>query len=553
MIRSLELENFKGIAARQRIDFAPLTLLFGANSAGKSTVLQALLYLHEVLERGIADVDRTELGGTALELGGFARLVHRHEMTRAIVIRAEFGTAGGLDRLGRDVADFPFPDLDDDMEAAWLEVTIRHRTTAAFTGAVVERAVIGVAGASEPLVWLELGASLREAEPLNVRVNLGHPLIAEALPPDTAEARVPDPTGEMQNVAIPHVDYETTTAWERIAVPEEVLHGAIEAEGGGYGGDFGAGAGLGDGSGFGDGRSLPVFAVSRSRMSALPPIGEALRIIPFGDEDADVAGTVAQVRTFLEMVVLGTVSQLADALRDALYIGPLRALPPRGFLYERVGRITSWADGLAAWDLLLADRSSLVEDTNRWLTRLGAGCQLVVQELFDSAASAEELTDGHVDKTARRLLLDTGTGSLVLPSEVGAGVSQVIPVIVAALQSKADLALVEQPEIHVHPAMQVGLGDLLIDAATRDLGRRTFLVETHSEHLILRLLRRIRETTEGELGEDAPRFSAEKLSVIYVENTPDGVNIRRLRVDDLGEFKDRWPKGFFAERMGELL
>lgn len=553
MIQTLELENFKGIAGRQRIDFAPLTLLFGANSAGKSTVLQALLYLHEVLERGIADVDRTELGGTALELGGFARLVHRHETTRAIVIRAEFGTAGGLDRLGRDLANFPFPDLDDDMEAAWLEVTIRHRTTAAFTGAVVERAVIGVVGASEPLVWLELGASLREAEPLNVRVNLGHPLIAEALPPDTAEARVPGPTGEMQTVAIPHVDYETTTAWERIAVPEEVLHGVIEAEGGGYGGGFEAGAGLDDGSGFGDGRLLPVFAVSRSRISALPPIGEALRIIPFGDEDADVAGTVAQVRTFLEMVVLGTVSQLADALRDALYIGPLRALPPRGFLYERVGRITSWADGLAAWDRLLGDRSSLVEDTNRWLKRLGAGCQLVVQELFDSTASAEELTDGHVDKTARRLLLDTGTGSLVLPSEVGAGVSQVIPVIVAALQSKANLALVEQPEIHVHPAMQVGLGDLLIDAATRDPGRRAFLVETHSEHLILRLLRRIRETTEGELDEDAPRFSAEKLSVIYVENTPDGVNIRRLRVDELGEFQDRWPKGFFAERMGELL
>src|SRR5690606_17128098 len=240
--------------------------------------------------------------------------------------------------------------------------------------------------------------------------------------------------GSKRPLTAQHAPTELTEAWDQIAVPEEALHGALDGEGRGYGGGFGAAAGLGDGSGFGDGRSLPVFAVSRSRMSALPPIGEALRIIPFGDEDADVAGTVAQVRTFLEMVVLGTVSQLADALRDALYIGPLRALPPRGFLYERVGRIPSWADGLAAWDLLLADRSSLVEDTNRWLKRLGAGCQLVVQELFDSAASAEELTDGHVDKTARRLLLDTGTGSLVLPSEVGAGVSQVIPVIVAALQ-----------------------------------------------------------------------------------------------------------------------
>lgn len=62
MLSALELENFKGIATRQRVDFAPLTLLFGANSAGKSTILQALLYLHELLERGTADVDRTELG-----------------------------------------------------------------------------------------------------------------------------------------------------------------------------------------------------------------------------------------------------------------------------------------------------------------------------------------------------------------------------------------------------------------------------------------------------------------------------------------------------------
>lgn len=76
MIHAIELENFKGIGSHQRVEFAPLTLLFGANSAGKSTILQALLYLHEVLERGSADVDRTELGGDVLELGGFSRLVH---------------------------------------------------------------------------------------------------------------------------------------------------------------------------------------------------------------------------------------------------------------------------------------------------------------------------------------------------------------------------------------------------------------------------------------------------------------------------------------------
>ncbi|QRK07784.1 AAA family ATPase [Archangium violaceum] len=222
-------------------------------------------------------------------------------------------------------------------------------------------------------------------------------------------------------------------------------------------------------------------------------------------------------------------------------------------LRARAGRITSWADGLAAWDLLLADRLTLVERTNAWLRSLGAGCQVIVQQLFDGNADAEALSGGHVNKTARRLLLDTGAGSFVLPSEVGAGISQLIPVVVAAIEGRGGLTLVEQPEIHVHPAVQVGLGDLLIEAASREGSRRTLLVETHSEHLILRLLRRIRETTEKELAEDAPAFSEDKLSVLYVEANPGGVRVRLLRVDERGEFVDRWPKGFFAERMEELL
>ena len=79
------------------------------------------------------------------------------------------------------------------------------------------------------------------------------------------------------------------------------------------------------------------------------------------------------------------------------------------------------------------------------------------------------------------------------------------------------------------------------------------LIETHSEHLILRILRRVRETTDQELDQDAPEFKQDRMSVLHVESTPDGARIRNLRVDDQGEFIDRWPKGFFAERMRELL
>jgi hypothetical protein len=69
---------------------------------------------------------------------------------------------------------------------------------------------------------------------------------------------------------------------------------------------------------------------------------------------------------------------------------------------------------------------------------------------------------------------------------------------------------------------------------------------------MLRLLRRIRETTDNELPPGSDPLQPENLSVIYVESDEQGVQFRALRVDKEGEFIDRWPKGFFEERAEEL-
>jgi predicted ATPase len=103
----------------------------------------------------------------------------------------------------------------------------------------------------------------------------------------------------------------------------------------------------------------------------------------------------------------------------------------------------------------------------------------------------------------------------------------------------------------------VGIGDLFIRAIQADLdglplAGKTLLIETHSEHILLRLLRRIREQTEKELPPAVTGLAAENLSVIYVEGDGQGVRFRPLRVDAEGEFRDRWPNGFFEERAGEL-
>lgn len=522
-LTSLELGNFKGIAARQRVDFAPVTLLFGANSAGKSTILHALAYVHELLARGDADLDHTFLGGDVLELGGFARLAHQHDTSKAMHFRLEFRTSVVLNRSLRPLDGLPFADLDDTVKAAWIELVVERRLTTSWSGPLLVRVLVGIGSQPEPLVQLELGPSLRDGEPIYARVNLGHDVWAE---------HYVDVVERWTTVALPAATLEPVYMKDR-GPNEPTPIGIMPSLEGPHPHDQ---------------SDLPVFAISRSRPSAMPALGEPIRVLmPGGDDPTpEQAETLDEIRTFLEMIVQGTTAQLVAHLEQAAYIGPLRAVPPRGFLYERAGRSVRWADGLAAWDLLLADRGRLVRDTNARLRRLEAGCQVVVQNLIDTAASSDGRD--HVDAAIRRLVLGNDDGARALPSEVGAGIAQVLPVIVAALADRVPFVMIEQPEIHVHPRLQTGLGDLFIEASAS----RQLLIETHSEHLILRLLRRIRETTDGELTTGAPAFTPDQLSVMHVQSTPAGAVFTRLRVDATGEFIDRWPTGFFAERAGEL-
>lgn len=97
-ITKIIIENFKGIKDRVEIPIRPITLLFGANSAGKSTVLHALLYLRELLERQNADADRVIGGGKEIYLGGFRQLVHGHDQSKTVTVGVDFDVdADGLE------------------------------------------------------------------------------------------------------------------------------------------------------------------------------------------------------------------------------------------------------------------------------------------------------------------------------------------------------------------------------------------------------------------------------------------------------------------------
>ena len=89
LITAVEIENFKGIGRAVRIDLRPITLLFGRNSAGKSTVLHALCYAHEILNHRNVDPHKVEIAGDQVDLGGFQNLVHGHDLERVVRFRFE--------------------------------------------------------------------------------------------------------------------------------------------------------------------------------------------------------------------------------------------------------------------------------------------------------------------------------------------------------------------------------------------------------------------------------------------------------------------------------
>jgi len=164
-------------------------------------------------------------------------------------------------------------------------------------------------------------------------------------------------------------------------------------------------------------------------------------------------------------------------------------------------------------------------------------------------ALAHGIAEGQVRREIQ-LVTTTGRDLQVRTSDIGTGISQILPVVVAALDlDRPQITAIEQPELHVHPRLQVELGDLFAEQAA---GGGVFLIETHSEHLMLRLLRRIEETGSGELPEGKPALKPDRVSVVYVEQVDGEVRATRLRVDETGEFIDRWPQGFFDERDDEL-
>ncbi len=223
-------------------------------------------------------------------------------------------------------------------------------------------------------------------------------------------------------------------------------------------------------------------------------------------------------------------------LESVEQIRPLRGPIPR---YSVLGRTPTFGFGAEGEALLRALRNrEPVERTNR--TLIAAFNEWLADRLKIVKSMRLQTLDREAGIVAS-LVADEREGfDSINVANMGEGLSQILPVFSKVLGAGYDdCVIVQQPEIHLHPALQADLADLFIDSL-RNGNVHQFIVETHSEHLLLRLRRRVAEGA----------IPPEKVSVLYVERQGDHSTVRSLKLGSDGHF-DYWPEGFFEQDVEE--
>jgi len=217
------------------------------------------------------------------------------------------------------------------------------------------------------------------------------------------------------------------------------------------------------------------------------------------------------------------------SVRKVNYLGPLRPEPQSSYIWSGGSPTGVGRRGELAIQALLARqgryRSMRVAD---WLSKL----RLIESFRIVPIAENRETYEVRVKQTA-------GSAEVLL-TDVGFGVSQVLPALVlCAYAEEGSTLLIEQPEMHLHPSAQSELADILIEAAkSRKL---QIIFESHSEHLLRRIQRRI---AEGELpAEDASMYFC------HIEKGESRADALQLTEDG---FIKNWPRDFFGDEMGDV-
>ena len=557
-LSAFRIANFKAFAATQRVPLRPITLIYGANSAGKSSVVHALALAHHAIETGDLDTQRTQIGGESIDLGGFRQYVHRRERSHQVELGFELDPG----RLSGRVAEFL-------RSAREIVVELAIGMGGREERVRVERFALEVDGV------LLLSMSVRAGGLLRLdRLDHSHPVFREFFRAFLMTATTVEvihegdlvALGEVLDELVPSITARSHGLFPR--VEEESEGREVEEEGW---------------------EDLVRAVLLRALRELMGGLGTALedeirrlrylgplrsyppRHLAFsqhhdpnwfagGGYAWDVVRTDEDVRKRVN-AWLGDANRLKTPyelkVRDLMPMTEVSKELPAKLSKAFLDFTMSLPEGMEPRnliDLLVLARQGTAldpDDPDNIISEIKERVSAASDEEALSERWIEELIKARSEVLQDLVLIDNRTKTPVSHRDVGIGVSQVLPVLVSAYASKNELLAIEQPESHLHPALQAELGDVFLESALGGDGN-TCLIESHSEHLLLRIMRRMRETSTGKLPDGVPEVHPEDVMVLFVE--PDGPQsiIREMPLNERGELVKAWPGGFFEEGLREI-
>ena len=307
--------------------------------------------------------------------------------------------------------------------------------------------------------------------------------------------------------------------------------------------------------------------------------------------ESEFINLLQQVIDFFKMIIAAEIkdaglvmaSRTVPTVRDAISLIPGEAWQgkdhrERGYRLEWSPLLSTLAPSInkteAHWkymcELVASSKASGGDESDKdWidLSYLGRINSLLREELFIEngyqltgeifcAVGLADLEDDllndprYYPKLVRLFLTDNHQRELEI-EDVGSGIGYVLPVLASLVHD--DISLIQQPELHLHPRLQSQLGEVIVKGVENKKYYRAFtIIETHSEHVLLKVMRLIKKS-ESRKDNALNPITYDRVSVLYFDPLPSGeTQVKRLRLAPDGQLIDRWPGGFFNERFKDI-
>lgn len=530
MLKEYQIENFKVFAGPVNIPIKPITLIFGANSSGKSSIFQSLLMLKQTLQEGKDSNISLLPRGNIVDLGSFREFIHNHNVTRSFSFKMTFLTPKEISQYS-DI-DWPFDDIHPNVKTLEKSIgseTIGLRVTFSLDSKslniVVSKIDLFIGDNPTPIITYEIGEKNKRGSNIyNFKGNFDHQYwhtywkcfdkedIESLEKGEKSQGK--DSPDEIKVILGKMSDKEKTVSiykFKKYIRELNMLKGNKLA--------YKTFQSFGD-----DVLTLQGF---------LPDLlnNTDLQHLVWNMLEAEESRNVS-------LFALTAANLIKKLFKDVEYIAPLREYPERFYIYGGNPLESVGSSGKMVFDVLF-NNQELLDKVNDEFKRFGTDYELRLSPYttFDNnMKDKSETSEVFVPE-----LVNKSTDVAASFRDVGFGFSQVLPVIVQSMLSKEKTLLMEQPELHLHPALQAELGSLFAQCIKEPF-KNCFIIETHSEHLILRIQKLIRK---GQLTPD-------DISVIYIDKGSERSNCLPLRLDNEGDFIDEWPDGFFEEGYKEI-